>query len=588
MLLNLKMINRQPKRSDNENMAAEEKLKFSKDFFRHFWALFKPYFTSEEKWIAAGLLGISLICTVVGVRATVGMNEFNKNFFDALQHFDHQALINSLKDFAKVLVVSIIAYGYGIYFNGLLSVRWRRWMTKQYLDKWLHNHNHYRAQLGHLQVDNPDQRISDDADMFPAITLIIIFLVFNSILTLGSFGYVLWHLSGNFAFTMGSWHFVIPGYLLWGALLYSLLGTGMMSWIGRKLSHLQYFHQRFNADFRFSLIRLREASEQIALQKGEGEENKKCRHLFSRVFDNSLKITRLQRNMGLFKNGYDTTAYLVGIFMSLPMYLAKKIQMGTLMQISGAFSYVISSFSILLNSYSVFAEWRAVVYRLTEFNHSIEAARDQISGISIKEHDKQDIVIEDLRLSLPNGALLFDKLNLRFQAGGKFLLNAQSGFGKSTLLRALARIWPYGEGEIKLPRNKKIFFLPQKPYLPLGTLRDLLQYPDSAPFDDVALRAALTHANLADLSHKLDENKNWSHELSLGEQQLIAFARLFLHCPDIIFLDESTSALDEQTESTIYTHMQQLLPDSTIISVGHRSSLKAFHDDLILLSPSCV
>ena len=563
---------------------SNNKLKFDRLFFREFWQLLKPYWSSEEKWIAFALLGASIVCTVIGVRASVAVNEFNRDFFNALQNFNKAALITSLMHFSIIAIIFMLAYGYAFYFNGLLDIRWRRWLTKNYLEKWLHNHTHYRIQLNNHNIDNPDQRISEDLSQFPATTLSIFFTLFQSTLTLVSFGYILWQLSGNLTIPIGSMHITIPGYLLWGALLYAVIGTRIVGFIGKKLAGLEYQQQRFNANFRFSLVRLRESSEQIAFYRGESNENNKLHFSFDQIFTNFTTILGLRKHLTFFTSGYGIVAKLFGLFMAIPLYFQKKIQLGGMMQIASAFDHVIGASAIFIDGFSLFAEWRAVVSRLTEFNKSMDVSQTVLSGIKIDEHEHNDIIIRDLKVALPDGRILLDNMNFILRSGGSFLLNGRSGLGKSTFLRALAGLWPHGEGKIQLPKDVKIFFLPQKPYLPQGSLKDVLLYPHNHPIDDCILEDALAHCSLIKLHHRLDEVKNWTQELSLGEQQLIAFARLFINKPDIIFLDEASSALDEKTESQVYQNLRKFLPNATIVSIGHRSSLHQLHEESIMLS----
>lgn len=332
------------------------RLKFDKQFFGDFWQLLKPYWISEEKWSAFSLLVLNIFCTVVGVRATVAFNTFNKDFFDALQNFNKTALTTALLHFVIIVTVLILSYGYAFYFNGVLSIRWRRWLTKNFLNKWLNDHTHYQRQL-HNNVDNPDQRISEDIESFPQTTLTIIFLIFNSLLSLASFGYILWHMSGDLPITLGTFHIEIHGYLFWGALSCGIVSTLITAWIGKKLASLDYQQQYFNADFRFALVRLRESSEQIAMYRGEAFENNRFAHLFNKIFNNFLNITTLKKRLRFFTSGYNAAAYLLGIFMAIPLYLQKKVQLGGMMAISGAFSSVIGAFSMLIDAFSSFAEW---------------------------------------------------------------------------------------------------------------------------------------------------------------------------------------------------------------------------------------
>lgn len=567
-------------------VTAQQNLKFNKQFFKDFWELFKPYWSSEEKWSAWGLFSLNIIFILAEVRANVILNSINKDFFNALQEFNRVALFTAFWHAIVVIVVVLFCFGYGFYFNQLLSVRWRRWLTTHYLDKWLSNHTHYRMRILDQNVDNPDQRISEDLAQFPTSTLTLFFLLFQSSLMLVSFGFILWQLSGDLTFPLAGTHIVIHGYLCWAALLYAIVGTWITGFMGRKLARLNYQQQQFNADFRFSLVRLRETSEQVAFYKGESAENKKFSGLFSKIFNNFINMISLQKKLMFFTNGYNNAAHMFGLAISFPLYLAKKIQLGGVMQISGAFSTVISSLSVFVNSFASFADWRSVIHRLAEFKRSMEIKSESISQISISQHPHPDIIINNLSIFTPEGRLLLHEVDLVLHSGKSILLSGKSGLGKSTMLRAIAGIWAHGKGVILIPNDQSMLFLPQKPYLPLGSLREVLLYPHVENINDQTLINTLEIIGLHKFINKLDENKNWMHELSLGEQQLIAFARIFLTKPDIIFLDEATSALDEEMELKMYKTIREFLPNSTIVSVGHRSSLHQFHEQVIVLNGS--
>lgn len=560
-------------------------MKFNRQFLREFWQLFKPYWTSEEKWSAYAYLALNVTCTIISVRGSVALNAVNRDFYDALQNFNKAAILNALFHFVVIVAILILSYGYALYFNGLLTMRWRRWMTKNYLQKWLHEHTHYRMQLLHNTVDNPDQRISEDLERFPIATLNVFSLFFESTLTIASFGIILWGLSGDLTIPLGSFHLTIPGYLFWGALLYAVLGTKITTWIGKRLAGLNYQQQKYDADFRYSLVRLRESGEQIAMHRGEDAEHHRFHHLFGNIFNNYLTILSLRKRLAFFTSGYNTAASLLGIVMAIPLYLQKKVQLGGMMQIAGAFGHVIGSFSMLVNAFGLFAEWRAVISRLTEFNRSMNISQESLpTQISLQEHLETDVCVENLNISLPNGQSLFTNVNLTFAQGASFLLSGKSGLGKSTLIKSIAGLWLHGEGIIKIPKNKKLYFASQKPYLPLGSFRDILNYPNTINMNDEFIYDLLRLCELEKFSHRLDEINHWAHELSLGEQQLVAFVRIFIHKPDVVFLDESTSALDETTESIVYENLRRHFPEITIVTVGHRNSLQKFHEKLIVLS----
>lgn len=541
-----------------------QNLKFDKTLLKDFWQICKPFWFSTEKYYAFSLLVINILCVIVEVRARVSINNFSKDFYDALQAFNQTALLTSLWHFIIVLGVLALAFGYSIYFTGLLSIRWRQWLTKNYLYSWLKDQTYYHMQLSNPTLDNPDQRISEDLQKFTEMTLNLFFMIIYSLMIVFVFGLILWNFSA---------------YLLGCALIYALLGSIVMAWIGKKLANLNYQQQHYNADFRFSLVKLRESSEQVALHRGEQAENKHFENLFTRIYKNFTFLVKTKRNLNFFNNGYNTASFVFGLFVAIPLYLQKKILLGGLMQISGAFSYVIGSFSVFVNSFETFAEWRSVIHRLTEFNQATAAKIN--TQVAISTHHQEDIIIDSLHVHLPCGKAVFENKQFLFQKGEKYLLQGPSGSGKTLLLRTLAGLWPHAQGNITFPKLAKIIFLPQKPYIPSGTLLDIICYPEKMTKKN--LKKILQICQLEKFAEQLLEQKNWAKELSLGEQQLIAFARIFLANPDILFLDEATSAMDEATQHNLYEALIQTFPHLTLISVGHRQTLQAFHTASISL-----
>jgi putative ATP-binding cassette transporter len=564
---------------------SDQLLKFNKQFFVDFWRLLKPFWVSDEKKMAYLLLTLCLIGIVVEIRAGVAINAFNKDFFDALQHFNRSALNTALWHFMVLLAVQVLAVGYAVYFNGLLTIRWRKWLTEIYIQKWLSNRNYYHMQLQGSQLDNPDQRISEDLADFVSSTLGIFLVLVQAILSLSSFGYILWQLSGNLPISIAGMHIVIPGYLCLSAMCYAVLGTWITTRIGKTLASLDYQQQRFNADFRFSLIRLREASEQVALYRGEQAESEKLRHLFTPIVNNFYIINILNRRLTFFTNGYNTVSYVAGLIMAIPLYFQRKLQLGNLMQATGAIYTVIATFSILIKHYSDIAELRAIVHRLAEFNKFMHTQNISTELDILASQSNHDVItVKNLKLSLPQGDTLLEDIDFTLPAGSKVLLNGASGVGKSTLVKALAGLWPYGSGKIYLPKNAKLFFMPQKPYLPPGSLKEVLSYPSGVNALGEQLEELLVLCGLSKFVDKLEESKSWAQELSLGEQQKIAFVRMLIQKPDIAFLDEATSALDEAAEKQLYQLIHEQLPTTTVISVGHRSSLQQFHTLQVMLN----
>ena len=562
-------------------------LKYNREFFKDFWELCKPYWRSEERWSAYGLLALVLFCNVVQIAGSVALNSFYQEFFDALQNFSKHVMWALLGQFTVIVIALILSVGYGLYLSGILSIRWRRWLTKNFVANWLARDTFYRMQILHKNVDNPDQRISEDLDSFAASTLSLATTIFNSLLTIIVFGVILWRISGNIHIPITStYQLTISGYLLWVALICAVVGTWLTRVIGRSLAGLDYQQQQFNANFRFGLVRVRETSEQIALYNGETLENNHLNDIFKSIFSNFLSLIKIQKYLMFFRFGYTSVSYFIGLIAGLPLYFSKKIQIGGIMQISGAYGEVIGALSILVTAFASIAAWRAVIYRLTEFNHHMDEAHNLPANAQIQHnfHSENTVVVSNLTLLSPLNQLLAQNLNFSIHSGDSLLITGTTGAGKSTLLRALAGIWPYGHGDIKLPQTK-MMFLPQKPYLPLGSLREVLIYPDSSnTINNQELINVLKLCHLEKLQNDLDKVSNWSHELSLGEQQLIGFARIFLQKPDWVFLDEATSALDEKTEQQMYQILREQISNIAVISVGHRSSLNSFHKQKLEIS----
>lgn len=559
----------------------ESRLKFDRQFFREFWALCKPYWTSNEKWIAFGFIALNLACILLEIRSQVGLNNFSKDFYNTLQTCDKSALFTQVKYFAVIATVMIFSQSSSLYFQNLLSVRWRRWLTNNYLQKWLDNNNYYYMQFLTSKIDNPDQRLSEDLMEFPDQTLEIFFIFLNTSITFITFSIILWNLSGSFAIPINNFHLAVPGYLCWTAILYSLCGAWVTNIIGKKLAGFEYQQQKFNANFRFSLARMREYGEQIAFYKGEKNENNKLQKLFSNVYTNFIKVLAIRTRLTFFTRGYSTVTAIIGIIFVLPIYFQKKISYGEILQINNAFTSAVMAFAFLISAYELLATWQSVVNRLTEFNKTIDAMIEKKdSDLIIKSHTSSELLIDHLTVALPNGEALLN-LNLIFQPKNSYLIVGRSGIGKSTLLRTMAGIWPNCSGTITVPQNANMFFLPQKPYLPLGSLQEILMYPNSNEVDKSNLTAALYLYRLDKYIEQLDVVQDWSKILSLGEQQLIAFVRAHLHKPDILFLDEATSALDEAMEFQAYKNIREHLSEAIIVSVGHRSSLRGFHEHVL-------
>ncbi|MBR0260603.1 MAG: ABC transporter ATP-binding protein/permease [Selenomonadaceae bacterium] len=537
--------------------------------------LFKDYWSSEEKWKARGLLTVVIALSFAMVYLLVKLNEWYNVFYNALQNYEAENFWPLIGQFSAIAFVYIIIAVYAVYLRQMLQIKWRTWMTKNYLNSWMSGQTYYRLQDS---TDNPDQRISEDIGQFVNLTLTLLIGFLRQLTTLAAFGVVLWELSGAFTFELGGMEIVISGYMFWFSFVYSGLGTFFAHKVGRKLIDLNFDQQKYEADFRFSMMRVRENSESIAFYRGEPAELEGFNLKFSNVIKNYWQLMKKTKHLNFYVNGYEQLAVIVPLLMAAPRYFSKEIQLGGLMQISSAFGRVQDALSFFVDSYDTLANLAAVINRLAGFTEHMEDAKK--TGSKVTTATAPELKISALNVSLPTGRELLKKLSLQLQNAKSLLVTGSSGCGKSTLLRTLAGIWNYASGEISLPSNSRVMFLPQKPYLPLGTLRRALIYPaaekDSPPDDK--LRKILQLVELPALADKLDAADDWSRILSLGEQQRLAFARVLLSAPDYVFLDEATSALDEPRELEMYELLRRELPKVTVVSVGHRSTLFKMHD----------
>ena len=551
---------------------------------RGFWQLFKGYWSSPEKWKARGLLISVIVLNLIMVYLLVRINDWYRIFYDALQAYDWTSFWPLIGEFTVLAFIYIIIAVYAVYLRQMLTISWRTWMTEQYLARWMHGQVYYRLQVLRSDTDNPDQRISEDINQFVSLTLTLFVGILKQLTTLGAFAVVLWNLSGLITIPIGDAEFTVYGYMFWLSLLYSVLGTYFVHLVGKKLIRLNFDQQRYEADFRFSMMRVRENSESIAFYRGEMAEGVGFKERFANVIKNYWGLMRRTKLLNFYVNGYGQLAIIFPLIMAAPRYYAGEIALGGLMQTISAFGRVQDALSFFVDSYSSIAELAAVIQRLTGFTEHMEECARVKSTIERGEGTANELTLQDLSITLPDGLPLLTACTLALPHGSRILVTGASGAGKSTLLRALAGIWPYGSGTITLPAGAKRLFLPQRPYLVLGSLRRALSYPRTAAASDEEIARILTCVGLDHFSARLDDVDDWSRILSLGEQQRLAFARILLIRPDWIFLDEATSALDEPRERALYELLHQELPSASMISIGHRSTLFALHDTELHLS----
>lgn len=540
-----------------------------------FFLMLKSYWgckDSIKSWI---LLVVIISLTGGSVYIATSINSWYKEFWDTIQNYDIDGFKHQLIIFVFLASIHVVVSVYNAYLKSCLAINWRTWLTGKTMTRWLESDNYYKLQLADKNTDNPDQRIAEDLNMFVSSTIVLIIGTATDLAMMISFGVVLWQLSSSVDITVMGMSIHLPdGYMCYLALLYAILGTALTFYLGKPLVKLNFRQQRYEADFRFSLIRVRENSESIALYKGEEEENKYLRQSFSDLVANYIKLIVCTKRLGFLTLGYSQTAVIFPMLISAPLYFAKIITMGSIMQISSAFGRVQDSLSTLVSNFTSWASWKSVVDRLALFYLSMEEV-EKLRCIAI-EKNATKLEVRDLQIKSPRDKLLLDHVNLDLSSGESLLIRGASGCGKSTLIKALAGIWPYTQGQVRYLNEAKVLFLSQKPYLPQGSLRLAASYP-SAPIEDGRTEQFFKLVGLEHLIPHIDEVDTWSHILSLGEQQRVAIVRALLNQPDMLFLDEASSAMDEQSESLVYDLLNQYLPHCIMISVGHRSTLIAKH-----------
>ena len=553
-------------------------------FLGKVWALARPYWKSEERTRAWGLL-IAIIALTLGlVYVEVLFNDWYREFYNSLEQKNQADFTDLLLYFAFLAVVFIAASIYKLYLTQMLTMRWRAWLTRQYLAEWLERQVYYRLQLDSHGTDNPDQRIAEDLRLFTDGSLSLSLGLLQAVVTLASFVVILWSVSG----AIEIFGVNIPGYMVWAALIYAILGSVLTHYVGRQLIPLNFQQERLEADFRFNLVRLRENAEGIALYRGERSENDVLLTRFELIRANWWSLMTITKRLTGFTAGYSQAAIIFPYIVAAPRFFTGSMPLGGLMQIASAFGQVQSSLSWFVNSYGTLANWKASVDRLLTFKSALDQASVESmrnDGVQSVQGDTQELAGAEIELGVPGDRVLVSGANFQFAPGERTLLSGSSGSGKSTLFRAIAGIWPYGRGRITIPRGAKLLFLPQKPYIPIGTLREAVSFPaPPGTFSDQVIRDALCDCRLELFAGRLDENAHWQQLMSGGEQQRLAFARALLHRPDYLFLDEATASLDEETEALLYSVLHERLPQTAIISIAHNPAVRRFHERQLRLA----
>ena len=543
---------------------------------RSFVSFLMPYWTSRDSLVAWLILMVIAAMTSGAVYLATAINSWYKRFWDTVEQYDLPGFKHELMIFAILATIHVLISVYNAFLKSRLAIRWRAWLTQHVLSDWLERDTYYKMQLTDSSTDNPDQRIAEDLNLFVSSTIALIIGTCTDVAMMITFGIVLWELSGAVSMTVMGVSFDLPdGYMFYLAIIYAVLGTAATFVLGRPLVRLNFRQQRFEADFRFSLIRVREHSESIALYRGQDQEGGHLRERFSQVVANYLKLITRQKQLGFLTLGYAQLAVIFPILIAAPLYFAKIITIGSIMQISSAFGRVQDSLSTLVSNFTAWAEWKAVVDRLTLFSQAMQGT-EQLQPLPVSRDGEAPFVLRQLTVRDPLGRVLIADLNLSLDYGQSLLIQGPSGCGKSTLLRCICGIWPYASGEIAIRDADSMLFLSQKPYLPLGTLAQCAFYPHP-PGDRAQLTVLLERLGLAALCARLDDADQWSHILSLGEMQRLAIIRALLARPRLLFLDEASSALDAHYEQVAYQMLFDSLPQSIIVSVGHKVALTGLH-----------
>ncbi len=565
-----------------------------RSFLGKLWALTAPYFVSKEAPVALTLLAIVIAMVLAIVYVNVQLNTWYGDFQNMLQAKDlspmaiefhgHRLFVVNyflflIGKFALIVFPAVILSVYSTYLRQTLTIRWRRWLTERFLGMWMEKRTYYRLQIYGGGTDNPEQRIEEDIAAFTDITLQLIIGIINKTVTLITFVTLLWVLSGPITLPVFGMEITIPGYMVWIAVIYAVVGTYVSYRIGRRLVRINFQQQQYRASFRFGMSRLKENAESVAMYRGEADEQRGLMDLFTRVWTNWWELMSAQKRLAWFQQLYGQAGGIFPILVIAPRYFTGAIDFGTIFRISQAFGQVSDALTWFMDNFVALAEWKANVNRLIGFVEAMERAKAAQSEIALGSDEAGSLDVHDLHLALPDGRKLIEGLSARIHPGDRVLISGASGSGKTTLFRALAGLWPFGKGGIRAPSGADALFLPQRPYLPLGTLRRALAYP-AAPevLSDSDLRGALDAVNLAHLGNRLDDEDNWSMALSIGEQQRLAIARALLLKPDWLYLDEATAALDAENEQRMYQLLAERLPNATVLSIAHRPEVARYHD----------
>ncbi len=557
------------------------------------WQLLKAYWQSDYRKSAYTFLSAVLVMSMMLVGMDVVFTSWYNYFYNALQDYDWRGAFDLIIIFIFLASINIVLAVYRYYLQSFLGLRWRRWLTDQFLNRWLENRGYYYLEDFNDTTDNPDQRIQEDINSLVNLSLSLLLGMLSAVVTISAFIFILWKLSGTITIPLGSYGALhVPGYLVWVAIIYALFGTLITFKIGRPLVMLNFEQQRREANFRFAAIDLRSHAEHVALYRGEQHQKTILHRMFGDVLENWYAIILRQKLLLWFTAGYNQVSVILPLAVALPNYFNKVFKLGGLIQTLSAFGRIQDALSFIVNSYTTIAEWQAVMRRLLTFlNHVYQVEQDAVKNnhFQYSVAPQNTITTQGVTIFTPNGEKILENITQEFVHGEHYWIKGNSGIGKSTFVRALAGIWPYGSGTIEFPSNQNIMYIPQRSYMPLGSLQEALLFPDDVlTVSENELKQLLFACDLPNLANELQHVTVWSEHLSPGELQRIAFVRVLLHKPDWVFLDESTSALDLFHEKQLYELLKERLPNCSVVSIGHRPSLQEFHDHQVDLSTYAV
>ena len=557
---------------------------------KKFFYLARPFWSGTHGRLQWLMLAVLIGFTLFSITISVWIAAWDKRFYDALAAFDGASMPTLIVEYLGYMAMIIGCIVCGDWLQKRLIFRWRTHLTEQFQKNWLEGHKHYRLRLTG-EPDNPDQRIAEDIYLLADKSISLFRSFINNIAKFSAFVAVLWTLSGVQTFNIGGHNITIHGYLVWVALIYSIFSTVIAHLVGRKLKNLNIDRQHREADYRAALLRVRDHAEQIAFYNGGEAETGRLKQRYLRIRDNWRRLTNCEFRQETFWATYVRISIFIPILATLPMYLAKTMTFGDMMQTRTSFARVQDSFGWFTDSYRRLIEWAAVVERLSGFQTALEQVEQEgistarpAPALTLNKHRQGGIlVLQNLTVHTQTGSPLLTDINLEAHAPEWVLLEGRSGIGKSTLLRALAGLWPYYQGSFAL--DGSLLFLPQRPYLPADTLRHTVSYPHTACQDDRLIQTTLEQVGLGRLKNNLDEPYEWHGILSGGEQQRLSLARALLHKPQILFLDEATNQLDGESALTLMQTLKRALPDTLVIGISHQPEIQALFGRKVNLKP---